>query len=86
MTWWGLNWMRPAKHDRLGMGYILLSSIVLGFPGIAVGSGLIYLALGRVEPNVWVWLFGLVITIELALHLLLAHFWNRRADTLERQP
>jgi hypothetical protein len=31
-TWFGQNWLRPAKHDRLSPGYILLSSVLLGLP------------------------------------------------------
>jgi hypothetical protein len=81
-TWLGLNWLRPAKHDRAGPGYILLSSILLSLPGIAVGGGLIYLAFGRVEAGVWLWLFAVVMMVELPLHILFAHFWNRRAEAL----
>ena len=82
VTWCGLNWLRPAKHERVGQGYILLSSILLGLPGIAVGAGIIYLVIGRVDPSVWLSLFVLVMTIELPLHILFAHFWNRRAERL----
>ena len=85
MTWFGLNWLRPAKHNRLGLGYILLSSLLLGLPGIAVGAGLIYLVLGRVQPSVWLWLFVLVMLIELPLNILCAYFWNRRAKGLVQE-
>lgn len=81
-TWFGLNWLRPAKRDRLSPGYILFSSVLLGLPGITVGVGLIYLFLGRVEPRVWLWLFVLVMLVELPLHILFAYFWNRRAEAL----
>jgi len=82
VTWIGLNWLRPAKHHRIGFGYILLSSILLGLPGIAAGIGLIYLVLGRVEPRVWLSLFVLVVMCELVLHILFAHYWNQRAKNL----
>jgi hypothetical protein len=82
MTWFGLNWLRPAKQKRLGPGYIVSSSILLGLPGVFVGAGLIYLAFGQVTPGVWLGLFVLVTTIELTLHILFARFWNRRAGAL----
>jgi len=82
MTWFGLNWLRPAKHNRLSLGYILLSSILLGLPGIALGAGMIYLVFDRVDPSVWLSLFVLAMMIELPLHILFAHFWNRRAERL----
>jgi len=82
MTWCGLNWLRPAKHERVGYSYIVFSSIVLGLPGIAVGAGIVYLVLGRVDPSVWLLMFVLVMLMELLLHILFAHFWNRRAERL----
>jgi hypothetical protein len=82
LTWYGFNWLRPAKHERVGLGYILFCSILLGLPGIAVGAGGIYLILGRVDPDVWLWLFVLVVSVELVLHILFAYFWNRRAVRL----
>jgi hypothetical protein len=78
-TWFGLGWLRPAKHVRIGYWYILFSSILLGLPGVMVGAGLIYLFLGTVAPQVWLWMFLLVLLFELPLHCLFAHYWNRRA-------
>ncbi len=82
LTWFGLNWLRPARHDRIGLGYILVSSVLLGLPGLAVGTGMIYLALGRVGLSVWLSLFALVMLVEVPLHFLFAHFWNQRAKSL----
>ncbi|MCX6929294.1 MAG: hypothetical protein NT154_39650 [Verrucomicrobia bacterium] len=82
LTWIGFGWLRPAKHARVGIGYILSSSMLLGLPGIVAGAGLIYLVLGRVEAKVWLSLFVLVTVFELLLHLLFAHYWNRRAERL----
>jgi hypothetical protein len=81
-TWFGLNWLRPAKHARVGYGYVVFSSILLGLPGIAVGAGVVYLVLGRVDPGVWLSMFALAVMVELPLHILFAHFWNRRAGRM----
>ncbi len=81
-TWIGLGWLRPSKHQRLGCDYILFSSLLLSLPGIAVGAGLIWYFLGNVEPQIWLMLFLITTTVELLLHGLFAHYWNRRANTL----
>ena len=81
-TWFGLGWLRPAKHACVGYWYILFSSILLGLPGVIVGAGLIYLFLGTVQPQVWLWMLLLALLVELPLHCLFAHFWNRRAKSL----
>ncbi len=81
-TWFGLGWLRPAKHQHVGWLYVIVSSILLGLPGVAVGASLIYFMLGRVEAHVWLWMFILVLLFELPLHGLFAHFWNRRAREL----
>jgi hypothetical protein len=52
-TWHGLGWIRPQKHLRVSRRYILLSSILLGLPGTALGGGLIYWFSGHVEPVLW---------------------------------
>lgn len=78
-TWFGLGWLRPAKHERIGFWYILFSSILLGLPGVAVGATLIHLFLGQVELRVWLTMFLLVLLFELPLNCLYARFWNRRA-------
>jgi hypothetical protein len=82
LTWIGFNWMRPAKESRCGPRYVLLSSLLLSLPGILIGTGLIYCALGTVTWRVWSALFALALATELALHAVFAHYWNRRADTL----
>lgn len=81
-TWFGFGWMRPAKQQRVGFRYVLFSSVLLGLPGVALGAGLIYWFLGRVEPRVWLALFAAAISIEFVLHGLFAHYWNRRATAL----
>jgi hypothetical protein len=81
-TWIGFGWLRPAKQQHVGFTYILFSSVLLGLPGIAVGAGLIYWFLGRVEPRVWLAMFALVMLVELPLHGLFAYYWNRRAASL----
>lgn len=83
-TWFGFGWLRPAKQQHIGPGYILFSSVLLGLPGFAVGAGLIYWFLGHVEPRVWLAIFALVMVVELPLHILFAHYWNRRAANLAR--
>jgi ABC-type Fe3+ transport system permease subunit len=82
VTWIGLNWLRPPKHHRIGHRTVLLSSVLLGLPGIAVGAGLIYLFLGRIEPSVWLSLFVLVMMFELPMNALFARYWNQRAGKL----
>lgn len=80
-TWIGLGWLRPAKHQRIGFAYILLSSVLLGLPGMIMGTGLIYFCIGRVPPEILASIVLLVLLIELMLHSLFAHYWNRRAMT-----
>lgn len=82
-TWMGLSWLRPAKDTRVGAGYVLMSSLLLGIPGIALGAGAIYLALGMVEMKVWAFLFALVMAVEIGLHAVFAYAWNRRASRLQ---
>jgi len=81
-TWTGFNWMRPAKQQRIGAGYILFSSLLLSLPGILLGAALLYWLKGRVEPKAWLALFALAMAIDLALHVLFARYWNRRANKL----
>jgi hypothetical protein len=81
-TWFGLGWLRPAKHKRVGFCYVLFSSILLGLPGVVAGAGLIYLFMGRVEQQAWLTMFLLVLCFELPMHGLFAHFWNRRVKKL----
>lgn len=83
-TWVGFNWMRPSRETRLSWTYLAGSSILLGLPGLAVGAGGLYLALGRIDPQVWLWMVGLVFTVELILHAVLGFFWNARASELAR--
>jgi len=82
LTWIGFNWMRPAKQRRIGFGYIVFSSFLLALPGIAVGAGLLYVVRGQVEPKVWLALFAMAMAVDLALHAVFAHYWNRRAASL----
>ncbi|HEX5220819.1 MAG TPA: hypothetical protein VFZ59_14715 [Verrucomicrobiae bacterium] len=82
LTWIGFNWMRPAKERRIGIGYILFSSFLLALPGIVAGAALLYVVRGAVEPRVWLALFSLGMAIDLSLHALFAHYWNRRAASL----
>jgi len=84
LTWCGFNWMRPAKDRRLGQGYILFSSVLLGLPGVALGAGAIYLFFGGVEFAVFLALFSLATMFELLLHAPFAHYWNKRARMLLR--
>lgn len=81
-TWFGLGWLRPAKHERLGSWYLLFSSILLGLPGVGVGAGMLYWFLGRVPLVAWIWLSLLALLVELPLHALFGHYWNRRAASL----
>lgn len=81
-TWIGLGWLRPAKEQRLGAGYILFSSIILGLPGVVTGIGTIFSLFGRVPLSVCLMVFLVVTLIELLLHLPFAHYWNKRAETL----
>lgn len=82
-TWIGFGWMRPAKEDRIGPGYVIGSSLLLGLPGIGVGAAMLYLIFGRVSPVAWSILFGAATAFELVLHILFARFWNRRAARLK---
>jgi hypothetical protein len=83
-TWYGFGWMRPAKHQRLGLPYLLFSSVLLGLPGIVVGIGALFLVFGKVELQVCGWIFAAVVLVELLLHLVFAHYWNGRATMVAR--
>jgi hypothetical protein len=83
-TWCGFGWMRPAKHQRLGLPYLLFSSVLLGLPGIVVGIGALFLVFGKVELQVCGWIFAAVVLVELLLHLVFAHYWNGRATMVAR--
>lgn len=83
-NWIGLSWLRPAKDARIGIGYIVGSSIFLGLPGIGIGAAMIYFAFGRVSLGAWLFLFVAATMAELLLHIVFAHFWNRRAGELMR--
>ena len=84
-AWTGFNWMRPAKQQRIGLGYVLLSSFLLSLPGIILGAALLYWLRGRVEPKARLALFALAMAIDLALHVLFARCWNRRAADLAQK-
>ena len=83
-TWIGLSWLRPAKDARIGIGYIIGSSILLGLPGIVAGAAMLYFAFGKVSLGAWLFLFVAATMVELLLHIVFAHFWNRRAGELMR--
>jgi len=83
-TWIGLSWLRPAKDAHIGIGYIMGSSILLGLPGIGAGAAMLYFAFGRVSLGTWLLLFVAATMVELLLHIVFAHFWNRRAGELMR--
>lgn len=83
--WFGLGWLRPAKRDRISLLRLLLSSVVLSLPGVLVGVGLVYWLLGQVKLEVCLLLFAVAMFIELPLHSIWAHFWNRRAAALARE-
>lgn len=78
-----LHWLRPAKQTCLGLAYVILVSVVLGLPGVAVGAVLIAALLGRTELRVCLWLLLVATMIELPLNILFAHHWNRRAMSLD---
>lgn len=78
-TWYGFGWMRPKRDERVGLLYILFSSVLLGLPGIAVGIGALFLVFGKVELETCGWIVAGVVLFELLLHLVFAHYWNRRA-------
>ena len=82
LTWFGLNWIRPAKDAVIRFSYVVILSFVLGLPGLAVGVSLIYVLLGRVEQGVWLSMLGLVMLVELPLNMVFAYYWNRRARKL----
>ena len=81
----GLSWLRPARDARVGTGYIVGSSILLGLPGVGVGAALLYFAFGKVSPGAWLALFAAATMMELMLHIAFAHYWNRRADALAKE-
>ena len=83
-NWIGFSWLRPAKHARIGIGYIIGGSILLGLPGVGVGAAMLYFAFGGVSFGAWLFLFVAATMAELLLHIVCAHFWNRRAGELMR--
>jgi hypothetical protein len=82
VSWYGFQWLRPAKTERVGPGRIVLSSIILGLPGAGAGIGLIYFILGSITPATCGVIFSAVTLVELALHVVWAHYWNKRAAAL----
>ena len=84
LTWIGFGWLRPAKDQRVGLVYILFSSILLGLPGMVMGVACLHLFLGRTELSTLLCLGVAVTILELFFHALFAHFWNRRATELRR--
>jgi hypothetical protein len=84
-SWIGFNWLRPAKETHAGIVYILFSSFILGLPGIVIGGVAIDRFCGNPGWEVWLGLFAVVMIVEMLAHLVFAHFWNRRAETLRRE-
>lgn len=82
--WIGLGWLRPEKAQRVGMLRVLISSFILGLPGVVLGAGSIYLFLRRLDPGVVLFLLLIAMLVEVPLHLVWAHYWNRRVATLQR--
>lgn len=82
--WIGLGWLRPDKSQRIGVLRMLFTSFVLGLPGVVLGVGLVYVALGKVDPGLCLFFLGLAMLVEVPLHVIWAHYWNRRAKTLDR--
>ena len=81
-TWWGLGWIRPAKHQRIGVGRLLVISFVLSVPGAAVALGLIFFAVRRLDPIFCLALFAGLMLLQLGANVPLVYFWNRRAAAL----
>jgi len=78
-TWWGLGWIRPAKHQRIGIGRLLVICFVLSVPGVAVALGLIFFAVGRLDPIFCLALFAGLMLLQACANVPLVYFWNRRA-------
>ena len=85
-TWWGLGWLRPAKHHRVGVGNLLLISFVLSVPGVPAGLGLIYLGVRHLDPSLCLAVFAGLTLVQFCLNAPWAYFWNRRAAGLSSQP
>ncbi len=81
-TWKGFGWMRPRKQERIGPWYILFGSVLLGLPGIVVGIGMLFLAFGKVGLETCGVIAAGVVLVEVLLHSVFAHYWNRRAAAL----
>jgi hypothetical protein len=79
-TWWGLGWIRPAKYQRISPGRFTLLVFVLAAPGALAGLGLIFLALGKLDPGVAVIVIGGLVLLQACLNAPLVYFWNRRAS------
>lgn len=74
--------MRPKQEERVGFLYVLFSSMLLGLPGIVVGIGALFVVFGTVGLRTCGLIFGSVVLFEMLLHLVFAHYWNRRAAAL----
>jgi hypothetical protein len=83
-NWIGLSWLRPAKDARIGIGYVIGSSILLGLPSIGAGAAMLYFTCGRVSLGTWLFLIVAATMAQLLLHTIFAHFWNRRASKVMR--
>jgi hypothetical protein len=79
VTWWGLGWLRPAKCQRISAAKFTLLVFVLAAPGALVGLGLIYFALGKLDPSVGVLVSGVLVLLQACLNAPMVYFWNRRA-------
>jgi hypothetical protein len=78
-TWWGLNWLRPAKAQRITLGRFVLLGFVLAAPGALAGMGLIFLVLGALDPVVGLIMSSALVLLQVILNAPLVYFWNKRA-------
>lgn len=86
-NWGPLLFLRPARHERLGLGRTLVMSVLLGSLFGVIGNVLLLLAARLLHrPCASPFAFPLVLTVGYfaVTRLTIVPAWNRRAARLSR--
>ncbi len=86
-NWGFLLFLRPERHESIGVARALAASVPLGLPIGLLGSILVSLAarlFDKPAPAVLAFPAVLVAVYFVAAHMTLFRAWNRRAERLAR--